>query len=48
MKRTLSTAMASQRLGDAETTRPDDDFAERGGLFGPLSGTFDRWFRPRS
>lgn len=45
---TLSAAMASQRLGDAQAIRPDDDFAERGGLFGPLSETFDRWFRPRS
>lgn len=44
----LSVAMASQRLGDAHPIRPDDDFAERGGLFGPLSDAFDRWFRPRS
>ena len=45
---TLSVAMASQRLGDSQVIRPDDDFAERGGLFGPLSEAFDRWFRPRS
>ena len=44
----LSVAMASQRLGNSQAIRPDDDFAERSGLFGPLSETFDRWFRPRS
>jgi len=44
----LSAAMASQRLGDVQAIRPDDDFAERVGLFGSLSDAFDRWFRPRS
>ena len=44
----LSAAMASQRLGDAQAIRPDDDFAERGGLFGPFREAIERWLRPGS
>ena len=44
----LLAAMASQRLGDSRVERNEDDFDERGGLFGPLREALERWVRPGS
>jgi ABC-type sugar transport system ATPase subunit len=44
----LLAAMASQRLGDSQVERHEDDFGERSGVLGPLREALERWVRPGS